>query len=126
MDMRKTFAILLLVALASVGGWSAHVVNVDMQGEMSGCPFMGTALCQMNPLEHLSAWQGMLAYLPGQAVLSTLLALVLFLALGFPVGTIPRLSQSPPLRAARARREEWVHLRFFRTLSLLEHSPTAL
>jgi hypothetical protein len=124
--MEKVFAILLLVALALVGGWGAHAMSADMQGEMSGCPFMGTAFCQMNPLEHLATWQAMLAYLPGQMVLGAFLALLLSLALAFAPDTIPRLPHAPPLRVTRARGEEWVPRRFFRALSLLEHSPTVL
>lgn len=33
---------------------------VRPDGQMSNCPFMGVAaVCQMNPLEHIAAWQNM-------------------------------------------------------------------
>ena len=35
-------------------------MTMGADGHMSGCPFMGTtAVCQMTPLEHISAWQNM-------------------------------------------------------------------
>ena len=47
-------------------------------GDMAGCPLMGhdTAMCSMNPLEHLTQWQNMFAAVPAQTVVTLLLTLL--------------------------------------------------
>lgn len=67
------FAAVAMLLAASFGG--AHIgMDSDMQGQMSGCPFMGmAAICNMTPLEHISAWQNMFTTLPQQKDLFALL-----------------------------------------------------
>ena len=49
---------------------------------MHDCPFMGmTAICQMNPLEHIAVWQSKFATLTLKASLTVLLLTLLALAI---------------------------------------------
>lgn len=51
---------------------------MDKQGNMPGCPYMnGVAVCKMNPLQHVAAWQSMFTALPSSSDLMALLLLVL-------------------------------------------------
>lgn len=60
-----------------------HLGMMPLDGQMSGCPFMGEgAVCKMNPLEHLAAWQSAFTTtLPGQSLASFVLLLLLSLLL---------------------------------------------
>ena len=83
---RLLFSALIVVVL-SMSMWGAVSTGMMMQdGTMQNCPFMGvTALCNMNLLEHLTAWQSMFNAIPASIasvfLLLSLLALV-FLAYG--------------------------------------------
>ncbi|MHB1086212.1 MAG: hypothetical protein ACYCZ0_00505 [Minisyncoccota bacterium] len=60
-----------------------HFGMMPPDGQMSGCPFMGEgAVCRMNPLQHLAAWQSAFTtIIPGQSVASFVLLLLLSLLL---------------------------------------------
>ncbi len=60
-----------------------HFGMMPPDGQMSGCPFMGGgAVCRMDPLEHLAAWQSAFTVtIPGQSVASLVLLLLLSLLL---------------------------------------------
>lgn len=90
-------AVVAMLLTASFGG--AHVgMDPDMQGQMSGCPFMGmSAICNMTPLEHITAWQNMFTTLPQQKDLFALFfalfgAVVAFLWMKYrfdpPIGAV--------------------------------------
>lgn len=72
---------LALLVLGSFG--VLHFGMMPSDGQMSGCPFMGEgAVCRMDPLEHLAAWQSAFtATIPGQSVASFVLLLLLSLLL---------------------------------------------
>lgn len=61
----KVLIILGLVAFLSLGffGMSHSTMNMGSDGSttMSNCPFMSgqAVVCNMNPLEHIAAWQSM-------------------------------------------------------------------
>ena len=72
------FAIMAFFAVGILG--LTYGMPMDSTGQMSNCPFLGvTALCKMNPLEHMAAWQNMFAAVPSKtaATLATLLLLAL-------------------------------------------------
>ena len=78
------------------------VAHADMtmgpDGQMSSnCPFMpGMAtLCQMNPFEHIAAWQGMFTAVPNQNDILTILFLLAF-ALGVTLLVRANWSMAPP------------------------------
>lgn len=84
MGFRRAIAVFVLAAFTLVGGFGVLHVGMDMDvgGSMSACPFIGmTALCQMTPLEHIEAWQGMFTSLPWSAGAAAL-AFVLLVLLG--------------------------------------------
>ncbi len=59
-------------------------MNTNSGGQMTNCPVMGaTAICQMNPLEHIAAWQGMFIFTPNQNNILALLLLLLAATLWF-------------------------------------------
>lgn len=77
--------LLTLVAFLSVAflGMSETMMGMEMDknGQMGRCPFSSfTAICKMNPLEHIATWQKMLTALPlkNTSILATLLLLVIF------------------------------------------------
>lgn len=56
----------------------SHAMNMDSNGQMSGCPFMGVAtVCNMSPLEHVAAWQSMFTSTSSENTLSLLLSVLL-------------------------------------------------
>ena len=69
------FLLISAVGVAYSGMMMGH-------GDMVGCPLMGNnaAVCNMNPLEHFSAWQNLFAAIPVQ---STVISLLLLLAVFF-------------------------------------------
>ena len=77
-----------VVAFFSVGflglGHTTMVMDPDGAMPVDNCvmPGMTEALCQMNPLEHIAAWQGMFASVLNQSDVSLLLASLLTLILG--------------------------------------------
>jgi len=77
---------ILLVSAFGVGFSGLLMGHDDMN--MIGCPLMGhdVALCPMNPLAHITAWQNLFAAIPVQ---SFVMVLLLLLALFF----VSRLKQ---------------------------------
>ncbi len=76
-----TFASLIITVL----GVGYLGMNVSPNGEMSHCPFMGIAtVCQMNPLEHIVAWQNMFTALPQKDIFTSLTFLLLII-FSFPL-----------------------------------------
>ncbi|MCR4306487.1 MAG: hypothetical protein NUV42_00805 [Candidatus Yonathbacteria bacterium] len=74
----------LLVGFFGVGLMGIHMGSPEQ--EMPGCPVMGiTTLCQMNPLEHITAWQSMFVSVSPKGVLGTLAFFLAFLFLTFSV-----------------------------------------
>jgi len=74
-----TFAIVAFFAVGVLG--LTYGMPMDSSGQMSNCPFLGvTALCKMNPMEHMAAWQNMFAAVPSKTApeLAALLLLALF------------------------------------------------
>ena len=66
---------------AASAGISHAGMSMDENGHMHECPFMGmTAICEMNPLEHITAWQARFATLTVQESLTILILALLALA----------------------------------------------
>jgi hypothetical protein len=109
MDFRRAVAVFVLAAFAFAGGFGVLHVGMDMDasGSMSACPFMGmTALCQMTPLEHIEAWQGMFTSLPwsaGAAALAFVLLVFLGLASAAGVRIRPVCTEYQALQCLRRR-----------------------
>lgn len=86
----KIVMILTLAAFLAVGIFGishAFGMEMDKEGKMGGCLFIQEAsICNMNTLEHITAWQSMLTSLPNTVNLLILflgLVLVSFLRLRF-------------------------------------------
>lgn len=65
----RKILILAIVAFFTVAVAGSAYVPMPMNddGTMANCPYLGiTALCTMQPLEHIAAWQDMLAALPAK------------------------------------------------------------
>jgi hypothetical protein len=95
----KYSLILGVFTFLSVGflGLSHADMTMGPNGQMSSnCPFMPgmASLCQMNPLEHIAAWQNMFTAVPSQNDVLLLLASLLALALG--ALCITRYGTAPP------------------------------
>ncbi len=59
-SIARYFFILGAVAFIFMSFLGLSHMLMDRHGEMMNCPFMSTTvLCQMTPLQHLSAWQNM-------------------------------------------------------------------
>ena len=94
---------LLLVGFLVAGNPGLLHVSTDdtmLHESMPGCSLMGmTAICQMNPLEHIGMWQGLLAFLPQTQDLLALLLSLLVLAFGLSwLRLLPRSIQRVRLR----------------------------
>ena len=77
--MKRILLSVLLIAFLLVGITGVAYSGMMMgHGDMVGCPLMGhdSAMCNMNPLDHLSMWQNMFAAIPVQSVLTLLLSLL--------------------------------------------------
>lgn len=95
-----TGLVLISYLFAGGGGISHSMMMTDhcIDG-MTCCPFMGdiASVCNMSPLDHLSAWQNMFAAIPMQRVAILLLLLsALFFMLRF--GEYLRLFYPTPQR----------------------------
>ncbi|MBI4088355.1 hypothetical protein HY418_03175 [Candidatus Kaiserbacteria bacterium] len=81
----KIFIAIVALSFFLLGSFGVlHFGMMQPDGQMSGCPFMDEgAICQMNPLEHLAAWQSAFTTtIPGKSLASLLLlSLLPFLAL---------------------------------------------
>ncbi|MEY4747723.1 MAG: hypothetical protein RLZZ416_772 [Candidatus Parcubacteria bacterium] len=89
MSLGKIFTSIAIIAFLLVGmvgmAFPGMMMGHNMD-DMVGCPLMGhdAAVCNMNPLEHLSRWQNMFAAVPVQGVATLLLLLLAtFLLLRF-------------------------------------------
>ena len=87
MEIRKTLITLSLMIFLLVGAtgmaYSGTMMDHGME-TMLGCPLMShsAAICNMNPLEHLTQWQHLFAAIPAQSVaLLLLMLLALFFSL---------------------------------------------
>jgi len=67
------FFVLSATALFLVGslGFSYFGMEMEVGGEMANCPFMPgqAAICTMNPLEHIAAWQNVFTGLAQENIL---------------------------------------------------------
>lgn len=80
--MKSILAICILIAFATFGGFGMLAIG-GMGGhhEEVGCPFMPgeQAICDMNALDHISAWQNTFTVtVPSLFIYTFLLGLVLF------------------------------------------------
>lgn len=72
--------VFLLVGFLGLGHFG---INMNSDGVMPNCPVMKMAvICQMNPLEHILAWQSMFTFAPNQNNTLALLLLLLASTLG--------------------------------------------
>lgn len=81
--MKKYFLLAAVITLLFAGSVGMPGMSMNVEGQMSNCPFMGvTVVCTMSPLEHMAAWQNMFAALPlkDMAALASLLILAVFTA----------------------------------------------
>lgn len=81
-----TFVIfgLVMFLLMGIFGFTHFTMGMQMSGDVSDCPLMGiTVLCTMDPLSHLTLWQGMFAVLPPNDSTSSLVFLLLSLSFIF-------------------------------------------
>jgi hypothetical protein len=81
MSFRKILVSVSLIGFLIVGATGVAYSGMMMGHGMDdtvGCPLMGhdAAVCNMNPLDHLSMWQTMFAAIPVQTVLALLLSLL--------------------------------------------------
>lgn len=79
--MKRIAISILLISFFLVGALGMAFPGMMMgHGDvgMVGCPLMGhdAAVCNMNPLDHLSMWQTMFAAIPAQTVITALLLLL--------------------------------------------------
>ena len=110
----KSNILLLVIALVfmmSVGGIFSANMMMDGNGMMTPCPFMGmTGICNMNPLDHIVAWQGMFTSIPAQSVPLIVLLFALSLIVVF---TRVRQVHAPPREQISSyrlyRRAEYFH-----------------
>ena len=78
-----------LVAFLMIGFFgfshSSMAMGEDGNMTMSNCPFMSgqAAVCNMDPLEHIAAWQSMFTSIPSQTGSTLILMLLAALALAF-------------------------------------------
>lgn len=84
-DLKKLSRVLLLLILATfvlavfLGPTNSIGMQMNANGQMSGCMFTGTGICSMTPLEHAATWEAMFTAVPAQTA-SVLLLLLLILA----------------------------------------------
>ncbi len=85
----KTLLVLGLAAFLLVGFFgfshSSMAMGEDGNMTMSNCPFMSgqAVVCNMDPLEHIAAWQSMFTSIPSQTGSTLILMLLAALALAF-------------------------------------------
>ena len=105
----KTLFVLSAGALFLIGslGFSHFGMEMEVGGEMLNCPFMPgqAAICTMNPLEHIAAWQNVFTALAPENILIFLIfASLIFFFVGLRRGTNHILS-APVLWLARRKVE---------------------
>lgn len=86
---QKALMILGLITFLSLGFFgishSSMAMGEDGNMTMSNCPFMSgqAVVCNMDPLEHIAAWQSMFTGIPSQTGSTLILLLLAALALAF-------------------------------------------
>lgn len=73
-NLKREVGLLALIIFLLVGTFGLGNIGMYMNGDghMSGCPFMGmSAVCQMSPFDHISAWQNMFSAIPAKNLFST-------------------------------------------------------
>lgn len=73
---RKPLFALAVFAFLFGGTFNLAHAGMSMEdGQMSGCPFVPgmSAICTMNPLEHIAAWQSMFTIVPAEKTFAFLL-----------------------------------------------------
>ncbi len=101
-------ALFLIVSMPGMAG----MLSMDEQGNMPSCPYMsGAAICKMNPLEHVAAWQSMFTALPSStgtmAILLFSLLAIVFIRIAWNVNPVElaliythRFRNKPPIPRA--------------------------
>lgn len=86
-NLTKFLLIFGIVAFLLVGFFGGGLLGIHMgspEQEVSGCHVMGmTTVCQMNPLEHIAAWQSMFVSLLPNSMRDTFALLLVFLLFVF-------------------------------------------
>jgi len=82
-NLGKYFLLLLVgvFLFTSIFGLSYMVMDMDSNGVMTRCPFISSeaVICNMSPLEHISAWQNIFTTLPQKDYLELFLFLLLII-----------------------------------------------
>ncbi len=94
-----------------------HASMIASEEQMSNCPFMGmAAVCKMNPLEHIAAWQNLFTMSSQKDMFALLLLLLLAGALSFPISNLWR---------KKKQRSDTIRLHALRSRidALIIHSP---
>lgn len=84
---QKALMIFGMIAFLSLGFFgmshSSMAMGPDGNMTMSNCPFMSgqAVVCNMNPLEHIAAWQSMFTTIPQQDTVAIILMLLAALAM---------------------------------------------
>ena len=79
--LNKFTFLLILVAFIAVSflePTNAIVMQTNSHGQMSGCIFTSTGICNMTPLEHVAAWEAMFTAIPAQTANALLLLILIF------------------------------------------------
>ncbi len=87
---KKTSLVLILAIIFSFG-FGMATMQMDKDGNMSDCPFMGmNAICQMGASEHIGAFQNMFSGVQTRSALVSILFIFLALSsLMIPKGNSP-------------------------------------
>ena len=86
----KTLFVLSAAALFLIGSLGFSHFGMGMGEQMTNCPFMlgQAAICTMNPLEHIAAWQNVFTALTQENILIFLIfASLIFFFVGHRRGT---------------------------------------
>lgn len=81
-----SLAVFVFLSVSFLGLSHANMpMGEDGNMTMSNCPFMSgqAVVCNMDPLEHIAAWQNMFTSIPQQDIATLLLILLASLALVF-------------------------------------------
>lgn len=103
----KPLLIISLLAFFFVGfiGLGHLGMDVGFEKQISNCPIMGMAtICQMNPLEHLAAWQNLFAAGTPKDTFSILMSLLFALLLYFSIRSFWRIKNNPGFQEIRNSR----------------------
>ncbi|OGG75018.1 hypothetical protein A3H74_04240 [Candidatus Kaiserbacteria bacterium RIFCSPLOWO2_02_FULL_51_13] len=107
----KTLLSFALVAFLLLGtfGFSHAGMTTGMDGQMADCPFTpGVAICNMSPLEMISASQSLFTTLPQQQDALLLLMLLVAGALALAVFWKPFIPLRPAVTYSSRRKREYI------------------